>query len=55
VVIKSKRIILVGHAARMGEKIKAYMFLLGKSEGKRQSEVEGVEKNNIKMVLKILR
>jgi hypothetical protein len=54
-VIKSKRIILVGHAARMGEKMKAYLVLLGKPKGKRQSEVAGVERDNIKMVLKVLR
>jgi len=45
----------VGHAARIGEKINAYMVLLGKPEGKRQSVVAGVEKDNIKMVLKVLR
>jgi hypothetical protein len=33
--IKSRRLIWVGHAARMGEKWNAYRLLLGKPEGKR--------------------
>jgi hypothetical protein len=33
--IKSRRIRLVGHAARMGEKMNAYKILVGKPEGKR--------------------
>jgi len=39
----------------MGEKMNAYMVSLGKRKGKRQSEVAGVERDNIKMVLKVLR
>jgi hypothetical protein len=45
----------MGHAERMGEKINTYMVLLGKPEGKGQTEVAGVEGNNIKMFLKVLR
>jgi hypothetical protein len=33
--IKSRRIIWVGHEVRMGEKRKAYRLLVGKPEGKR--------------------
>jgi hypothetical protein len=45
----------VGHAARMGEKINIYMVLLGKPDGKVQSKFAGVERDNIKMFLKVLR
>ena len=45
----------MGHAARIGDKINSYMVLLGKPKGKRQSEVAGVERDNIKMVIKVLR
>jgi hypothetical protein len=34
-IIKSRRIIWVGHVARMGEKRNAYRILVGKPEGKR--------------------
>jgi len=34
-VIKSRRIILMGHVARMGERRDVYMVLVGKPEGKR--------------------
>jgi hypothetical protein len=34
-VIKSRRIRLAGHVARMGEKRKAYRILVGKPKGKR--------------------
>jgi hypothetical protein len=33
--IKSRNIIWAGHVARMGEKMNAYMILVGKPEGKR--------------------
>jgi hypothetical protein len=33
--IKSRRMRLAGHAARMGEKMKAYRILVGKPERKR--------------------
>lgn len=46
----------MGYAAQMGKKINAYMVLVGKPRGKRQSEVAGEEMmDNIKMVLKALR
>jgi len=47
--------ILVGYATRMGKKIKAYMVLVGKPRGKIQLEIAGVEMDNIKMVLEVLR
>jgi hypothetical protein len=34
--IKSRRIRLAGHVARVGEKRKTYRLLVGKPEGKRQ-------------------
>jgi hypothetical protein len=34
-IIKSRRMRLAGHVARMGEKRNAYRLLVGKSEGKR--------------------
>jgi hypothetical protein len=34
-IIKSRRMRLAGHVARMGEKRNAYSFLVGKPEGKR--------------------
>jgi hypothetical protein len=34
-IIKSRRMRLAGHVARMGEKRKAYRLLVGKPEGKR--------------------
>jgi hypothetical protein len=33
--IKSRRIRLAGHIARMGDKVNAYRLLVGKPEGKR--------------------
>jgi hypothetical protein len=36
--IKSRRMRLAGHVARMGEKRNAYRILVGKSEGKRPLE-----------------
>ena len=44
-----------GVCSTNGEKIKVYMVLVGKPRGKRQLEVAGLERDNIKMVLKILR
>jgi hypothetical protein len=35
-IIKSKRVRWARHVARIGEKRKAYMLLVGKPEGKRQ-------------------
>jgi hypothetical protein len=37
-IIKSRRMILAGHAARMGEKRNAYRLLVGKPEEKRPLE-----------------
>jgi hypothetical protein len=37
-IIKSRRVIWVGHVARIGEKRNAYRLLVGKPEGKRPLE-----------------
>jgi hypothetical protein len=51
-VIKSRRMILAGHVARMGEVRGVYMVLLGKPEGKRPlGRPRHRWKDNIKMDL----
>jgi hypothetical protein len=41
-IIKSRRMRWVGYAARMGEKRNAYRLLVGKPEGKKPREYQGV-------------
>jgi hypothetical protein len=41
-IIKSRRMRLAGHVARIGEKINAYRLLVGKPEGKRQKKVDWI-------------
>jgi hypothetical protein len=51
--IKSRRMRLAGHVARMGEKMNAYRILLGKPEGKRPlGRPRGRWVDNIKMDLR---
>jgi hypothetical protein len=41
--VKSRRMRWAGHVARMGEERKVYKVLVGKLEGKRRSEDQGVD------------
>jgi len=51
-VIKSKRMRWVGHVARLGERKRVYIVLVGKSEGKRQlGRYRLIWEDNIKMDL----
>jgi hypothetical protein len=52
-IIKSRRMRLAGHVARMGEKRNAYRILVGKHEGKRPLGRPGHRwEDNIKMDLR---
>jgi hypothetical protein len=50
--IKSRRMRLAGHEARMGEKRDAYRILVGNPEGKRLGGPRSRWMNNIKMDLR---
>jgi hypothetical protein len=51
--MKSRRMRLAGHVARMGEKRNAYRILVGKPEGKRQLQRPRCKwEDNIKMDLR---